>query len=416
MAQSLYLLCFLILFIALNLQSALSWRMQNSTDDFSDDQCPPQPHPLGMCKARVAAYGYPCEEYHVTTEDGYILSLKRIPHGLSNASNSINGTRTPVLLFHGLLVDGFCWVLSTPKQSLGFILADGGFDVWIANCRGTKSSRRHTTLTPEDPAFWDWTWDQLADYDLPAVLQFVYNQTGGQKVHYIGHSLGTLIMLAALSDNKLTDVVRSAALLCPIAYLNRMKSKLVLLAARIFLAETLHMLGYHEFNPLGRVAQELLGEVCVDPDVDCYDLFSSVAGPDCCLNASTTCIFLQHGPQSTSVKNMIHMSQLVRKLAIRKYDYGSDKENMKHYNQTRPPPYNLSSIPRHVPLFLTHGGQDFLGDVPDTRHLLRTLVRQHDSDDIEVLYMPDYAHGDFVMGYNAPHLIYKPMVEFFQRH
>jgi hypothetical protein len=38
-------------------------------------------------------------------------------------------------------------------------------------------------------AFWDWTWDQLADYDLPAVLQFIYNQTGGQKIHYIGHSL-----------------------------------------------------------------------------------------------------------------------------------------------------------------------------------------------------------------------------------
>jgi hypothetical protein len=47
--------------------------------------------------------------------------------------------------------DGFCWVLSTPKQSLAFILADGGFDVWIANCRGTKSSRKHTSLTPEDP-------------------------------------------------------------------------------------------------------------------------------------------------------------------------------------------------------------------------------------------------------------------------
>jgi lysosomal acid lipase/cholesteryl ester hydrolase len=44
-------------------------------------------------------------------------------------------------------------------------------------------------------------------------------------------------MLAALSDKKLTDVVRSVALLCPIAYLNRMKLRLILLAARIFLAE-----------------------------------------------------------------------------------------------------------------------------------------------------------------------------------
>ncbi|CAN6194149.1 unnamed protein product [Urochloa humidicola] len=414
MAQNLCVPCFLILFIALNLQSVVSWRIQNSTD-VTSDICPPQPHPLGMCKSRVAAYGYPCEEYQVTTEDGYILSLKRIPHGLSNADNSTE-ERTPVLLFHGLLVDGFCWVLSTPKQSLGFILADGGFDVWIANCRGTKYSRKHTYLNPEDPAFWDWTWDQLAAYDLPAVVQFVYNQTGGKKVHYVGHSLGTLIILAAFSEHKLVDIVRSAVLLCPIAYLHRMKSRLVWLAARIFLAETIHMLGYHEFNPVGRVAQELLGEVCTDPEVDCYDMFSSVAGPDCCLNASTACIFLQHGPQSSSVKNMIHMSQLVRKAGVRRYDYGNKKENMKHYSQTEPPLYNLSSIPPHIPLFLTHGGQDFLGDVPDTRHLLRTLVRQHDSDDIEVLYMPDYAHGDFVMGYNAPRLIYKPMVEFFKRH
>ncbi|WVZ79311.1 hypothetical protein U9M48_026905, partial [Paspalum notatum var. saurae] len=278
--------------------------------------------------------------------------------------------------------DGFCWVLSNPKQSLGFILADGGYDVWIANCRGTKSSRRHISLSPEDPvrmsslikkmyfkiftkrvvvllqAFWDWTWDQLAAYDLPAVLGFVYNKTGGKKVHYVGHSLGTLIILAAFSENKLVDIVRSAVLLCPIAYLNRMKSRLILLAAHIFLAE--------------------------------------------------------HGPQSSSMKNMIHMSQLVRKQVVRRYDYGNEKENMKHYGQPQPPVYNLSSIPRHMPMFLTHGGQDFLGDVPDTRHLLRTLVRQHDSDDIEVMYMPDYAHGDFIMGFNAPQLIYEPMVEFFK--
>jgi hypothetical protein len=27
-----------------------------------------------------------------------------------------------------------------------------------------------------------------------------------------------------------------------------------------------------------RVAQEVLGQVCTDPEVDCYDLFAAVAG------------------------------------------------------------------------------------------------------------------------------------------
>ena len=48
------------------------------------------------------------------------------------------------------LQDGVTWLLLPPKKSLAFLLADNGFDVWIANSRGTKFSRGHTSLTSND--------------------------------------------------------------------------------------------------------------------------------------------------------------------------------------------------------------------------------------------------------------------------
>ncbi|KAI8008908.1 Triacylglycerol lipase 2 [Camellia lanceoleosa] len=91
--------------------------------------------------------------------------------------------------------DAAAWLLNSPDESLAFILADEGFD-----------------------ACWDWSWDELAAYDLPAFFEYVHDQTE-QDLHYVGHSLGTLMVLATFSQENLLNMLRSAAMLCPIAYL-----------------------------------------------------------------------------------------------------------------------------------------------------------------------------------------------------
>lgn len=57
------------------------------------------------------------EEHTVQTEDGYLLSVVRIPHG--RRSNSNGHEKEVILLIHGILGDANTWVLDFPGKSLG---------------------------------------------------------------------------------------------------------------------------------------------------------------------------------------------------------------------------------------------------------------------------------------------------------
>ncbi|XP_050383396.1 triacylglycerol lipase 2-like [Argentina anserina] len=364
----------------------------------------------GICKSLVETQqGYTCQDYQVTTEDGYILGLQRIATEKSNTSSTTH--KLPVILQHGLSGDAASWLLNPPDQALAFILADKGFDVWLANARGTQSSRGHNSLSTSDPTYWEWTWDQLAAYDLPAYFNYVNNQTG-QKVHYVGHSLGTLSVLAALSQQKLSNTLRSAALLCPIVYLGQITTLLGRISAQSYTAEGLYAAGVREYPPTGQAGQNLETFLCSQPGVDCTNFMAAVTGPTCCQTPISSNLLFQHIPQSTSTKNMVHLSQMIRRGTITMFDYVFPAINMQHYNQLTPPVYNMASIPKDVPLFFGYGGRDALSDVNDVKALLNDL-KDHDRAKLVEQYIEEYAHMDFIMAGNANQKVYDPLITFF---
>ncbi|KAJ7557302.1 hypothetical protein O6H91_05G121000 [Diphasiastrum complanatum] len=200
-----------------------------------------------FCTQLISTMGYPCEEHQAVTADGFVLAVHRIPYGAMG--KQITPTRQPVFLQHGFMGGGDQWVLDSPQQSLAFILADSGFDVWIGNLRCNRWSTGHASLTTQDKKYWEWSWDEHATFDVPAMLQLVFNQTGS-RAKYIGHSQGTIIFLAALSQSSVTQFVDGAALLSPIAYLSQVTSILAKTFATIFVDKVYLGLGVKEFDAM----------------------------------------------------------------------------------------------------------------------------------------------------------------------
>lgn len=65
----------------------------------------------------IRRYGYPQETHRVTTSDGYILELHRIPTGRDNFNKP--GPRPVVFLMHGLLSSSADFLVLGPGTALG---------------------------------------------------------------------------------------------------------------------------------------------------------------------------------------------------------------------------------------------------------------------------------------------------------
>jgi len=81
----------------------------------------------------------------------------------------------------------------------GFILVNKGYDVWLANARGSTNSQRHKTLKSSDNAFWDFSWHEIGYYDIPAEIDYILDHTGNKNLTFIGFSMGASAFLVSMS-------------------------------------------------------------------------------------------------------------------------------------------------------------------------------------------------------------------------
>jgi len=153
----------------------------------------------------------------VTTEDGYLLTLFHISGGLHKPAGSNTG-RSPLLFQHGILDSADGWVMHGQDLSPAFYFANQGYDVYVGNNRGTKYSRNHKTIHPDNKEFWQYSFLDLAKDD-KANIEYIRKTTGVEKVAYIGHSQGTSQMFAgmAIEPSWFRDRVSVFAALGPVA-------------------------------------------------------------------------------------------------------------------------------------------------------------------------------------------------------
>ncbi|HVJ88667.1 MAG TPA: alpha/beta fold hydrolase, partial [Labilithrix sp.] len=126
--------------------------------------------------------------HFATTHDGWRLALSR--YQPSRATRNF-----PVVLCHGLAASYIGFDLD-PEVSLARRLRSLGYDVWAIELRGHGLSDLPSLFGKQRYA---WTFDDYLERDAPCILDFIRAETGIDGVHWIGHSMGGILLYALIA-------------------------------------------------------------------------------------------------------------------------------------------------------------------------------------------------------------------------
>lgn len=145
-------------------------------------------------------------------EDTYLLKPNNSPDPTAQVALSRLGfyekkssqRGIPIILLHGAFSNRGIW-LDSQLKGAARILLEHGFDPWMLEFRGHGDS-------PENNLYLKNNLELYAQYDLPAVQAFVFEQTQ-QKAIWLGHSSGGVCIATAVAGKYLKhDEILAVAL------------------------------------------------------------------------------------------------------------------------------------------------------------------------------------------------------------
>ncbi|EDX04576.1 GD23718 [Drosophila simulans] len=348
----------------------------------------------------ISKYGHQAETHYAFTADGYKLCLHRIPR--SGA--------TPVLLVHGLMASSATWVQFGPSQGLAYILSQSGYDVWMLNTRGNVYSEERLAGRESDKVFWDFSFHEIGQYDLPAAIDLILLQTKMPSIQYIGHSQGSTAFFVMCSERpEYAGKITLMQSLSPSVYMEETRSPALKFMKVLQGGFTmlLNLLGGHKISLNNRIVELFRNHICnkLIPSRICAIFEFVVCGFNFnSFNMTLSPILEGHASQGSSAKQIYHFAQLQGKSEFQKYDYGLILNKLR-YKSIFPPTYNLSLALGKVALH--RGDGDWLGSESDVLRLERDLPNCIENRNIR---FEGFSHFDFTISKDVRSLVYDRVI------
>ncbi|UIZ29912.1 hypothetical protein KXD40_002895 [Peronospora effusa] len=378
----------------------------------------------------IEARGYVAETHNVTTVDGYILTMHRLPMSYKEckAGNDPVQYKPVVLVQHGILDTSFSWVCNFRNQSLAFVLADAGYDVWLGNNRGNTYSSNHVKYTTDDDAFWDYSWEDMGKFDLPAMIKYVRKMSGRKTISFVGFSEGAIQAFVTFSeDQELAKSVSYFAALGPVAWLGHTNGTAFNFLAKAYADTLLKSVNQVRFFPHNEMLQEVIGAtICTKNPKLCEAAVALFVGDSENWNSSRISVYLSEMPAGTSVKNLSHFAQNIRKDTFSAYKYGCSClralgismcptrfcGNKAKYGSFDPPAFPVSKM-KNPRIGFFRGERDILttpADMDRLRAALPPATVIHDEK------ISNFSHLDFIWATNANEKVYQSLLEQLNRY